>query len=191
MKQYETVRPKGTFKTSDITKQIYILQYIQWKHLKHYYGSITVRENILCVYVCVTNTTKNYKKGLNDKVSYACWLCISKCSFLSAVLRNCCFRGWKKSHRQGIQRKGKFVWPIHFVAFDICWWIRESESIFSGSHTGESALALQAKMWKRGRAFENEVFIENMCLGIGSKKCGTKFKWGHSFKHWSRGSPGQ
>ena len=30
------------------------------KHLKHYYGSITVREIILCV--CVTNTTKTTKK---------------------------------------------------------------------------------------------------------------------------------
>ena len=36
------------------------------KHLKHYYGSITVCENILCVCVCVcvcvTNTTKTTKK---------------------------------------------------------------------------------------------------------------------------------
>ena len=35
-------------------------QYIQWKHLKHYYGSITVRENIL--WSCVSNTTKTIKK---------------------------------------------------------------------------------------------------------------------------------
>ena len=39
------------------------------------------------------------------KVSYACWLGISKCSFLSVIRRNCCFRGWKKSHRPGILRK--------------------------------------------------------------------------------------
>ena len=32
------------------------------EHLKHYYGSISVRENILCVCVwCVTNTTKTTK----------------------------------------------------------------------------------------------------------------------------------
>ena len=34
------------------------------KHLKHYYGSINVREIILCVCVCVcvTNTTKTTKR---------------------------------------------------------------------------------------------------------------------------------
>ena len=58
---------------------------------------------------------------------------------------------------------------MHFVAFDGCWWIRESYSILSGSHTGESVLALQMKMWKRERVFEDERFIENTCLGVGSK----------------------
>ena len=52
-------------------------------------------------------------------------------------------------------------------------------------------LALQLKLWKRERVFEDEVFIENTCLGIGFKKRGTKFKCGRSFKQWSRGSPGQ
>ena len=31
------------------------------------------------------------------------------------------FEAGKKSHRQGILRKGMFAWPIHFVAFDGCW----------------------------------------------------------------------
>ena len=106
------------------------------------------------------------------EVSYACWLRISKCSFLPVVRRNCCFRGWKKSHRQGIPRKGMFAWHIHFVAFDGCGKIWESDSIPSGSHTGESVLALQVKMWKRERVFEDEVFIENTCLGVGSKNAG-------------------
>ena len=107
---------------------------------------------------------------------------ISKCSFLSVVRRYCCFRGWKKSHRPGIPRKGMFAWPIHFVAFDGCWWIWVSDSILSGSHTGESVLTLQVKMWKRESVFEDEVFIENTCLGVGSKKRRTKFKRGRSFK---------
>ena len=110
--------------------------------------------------------------------------------FFSVARRNCCCRGWKKSQRQIILRKGMFARPIHFVAFDGCWCVLESDSILSGSHTGESVLALQVKLWKRGRVLE-EVFKENTCLGVGSKKCGTKFKWGRSFKHWSRGSPGQ
>ena len=105
-------------------------------------------------------------------MSYSCWQCISKCSFLSVVRRNCCFRGWKKSHRQCILRKGMFAWPIHFVAFDVFWWIREIDSIISGSHTGESVLALPVKMWKRKRVFEDELFIENTCLGIGSENAG-------------------
>ena len=105
-------------------------------------------------------------------MSYACWLRIFKCLFLSMVRRNYCFRGWKKSHRQGILRKGIFAWPIHFVAFDGHWWIWESDSILSGSHTGESMLALQVKLWKRKRVFEDEVFIENTSLGIGSKNTG-------------------
>ena len=111
--------------------------------------------------------------------------------FLSVIRRNCCFQGWKKSHRHGILRKEMFALLIHFVAFDGCWWIRESDSILSGSHIGESALSLQVILGKRGRVFEDEVFIENTCLGVGSKKCGTKFKWGRSFKHWPRGSSGQ
>ena len=106
------------------------------------------------------------------KVSYACWLRVSKCLFLSVIRRNRCFWDWKKSHRQGILRKGIFAWHIHFVAFDRCWWIWESDSILSGSHTGESVLALQVKMWKRGRVFEDEVFVENTCHGVGSKNAG-------------------
>ena len=107
------------------------------------------------------------------------------------IRHNCCFRGWKKSHRQGILRKEMFAGLYILLAFDGCWWIWESDSILSGSHTGESVLALQVKMWKRGRVFEDEVFIENTYLGIGSKKRRTKFRRGRSFKHWSRGSPGQ
>ena len=61
---------------------------------------------------------------------------------------------------------------MHFVAFDGCRWIWESDSILSGSHTGESVLALQVKMWKRGRVFEDEVFIENTYPGVGSKNTG-------------------
>ena len=41
--------------------------------------------------------------------------------------------------------------------------------------------ALQYKLGKRERVFEDDVFIENTCLGIGSKKRGTKFKRGRSF----------
>ena len=106
------------------------------------------------------------------KVSYACWLSISKCSFLSVIRCNCCFRSWKKSHRQGILRKRMFAWLIYFVAFDVCWWIWESDSIHFGSHIGESVLALQVKMWKKERVFEDEVFIENTCHEIGSQNTG-------------------
>ena len=101
-------------------------------------------------------------------MSYACFR-IFKYSFLSVVRHNW---GLKKSHRQGILRKGMFAWPIHFMAFDSCWWIWESDNILSGSHTGERVLALQVEMWKRERVFEDKVFIENTCLGVGSKNAG-------------------
>ena len=121
----------------------------------------------MCVRVWLTQL--KLQKGQNDK-SVLCML--TTCSFLSVVRRNCRFRGWKKSHKQGILRKGMFARPIHFVAFDGCWWIWQSDSILSGSHTGESVLALQVKMWKREREFEDEVFIENTCLRVGSKNAG-------------------
>ena len=105
--------------------------------------------------------------------------------------RNCCFRGWKKSHRQGILRKGMFAWHIHFVAFGGCWWIWECDSILSGSHSGESVLALQVKMWKRGRVFEDESIYRKYVSWSRPQKRGTKFKWGRSFKRWPRGSPGK
>ena len=53
-KRYETVRTKRTFKTKQYKQNKFISQqYMQWIILKHYYGSITVREIILCVCVCV------------------------------------------------------------------------------------------------------------------------------------------
>ena len=114
------------------------------------------------------------------------YMFVSFCSSMQLL-----FLRLEKSHRQGILRKGMFTWPIHFVESDSCWWIWESDSILSGSHTGESVLALQVKMWKRGRVFEDKAFIECTCLGVGSKKLRTKFRWGRSFKHWSCDSPGQ
>ena len=81
-----------------------------------------------------------------------------------------------------------FAEPIHFVTFDVCWWIRESDSIPSENHTGESVLALQVKMWKndwRRSIYRKYVSCNRL------QKCGTKFWWGRSFKHWSRSSPGQ
>ena len=59
-------------------------------------------------------------------MSYSCWLYIFKCSFLPVVWNSWCFRGWKKSHRQSILKKRRFAWFIHFVAFDVNWWISES-----------------------------------------------------------------
>ena len=88
------------------------------------------------------------------------------------VWNSWCFRGCKKSHRQSILSK-RFAWFIHFVAFDVCWWIRES-------HWRECVSAA-IEIGKRDRVFEDDVFIENTCLGIGSKKRGTKFKRGRSF----------
>ena len=42
-------------------------------------------------------------------------------------------------------------------------------------------LPLRRNCVKRGRVFEDDVFIENTCLGSGSKRR-TKFTCGRSFK---------
>ena len=80
------------------------------------------------------------------------------------VRNNCSFWGWKKSHRQGILRKGKFARLIYFVAFDVCWWIRES-------HWRE-CVSPSIEIVKKEKVFEDEVFIKNTCLGIGSENAG-------------------
>ncbi len=50
----ETAWTKRTFKTKRYNQiQIYIAIIHAMKHLKHYYDSITVRQIILCVCVCV------------------------------------------------------------------------------------------------------------------------------------------
>ena len=106
------------------------------------------------------------------------------------VRRNCCFRGCKKSHRQGILRKGMFVWPIHFVAFDVCWWKWESDSILSGSHTGEYVNPASENVKKRESVWRRSIYRKYVSWNRLQRR-GTKFKWGRSFKQWSRGSPGQ
>ena len=111
-------------------------------------------------------------------------------SFLSVIQRNCYFRSWKKSHRQGILRKGMFAWHIHFVAFDGCCWIWESDSILSGSYTGESVLALQVRMGKKDSVWRRSIYRKYVSWGrLQTRR--TKLKHGRIFKHWPRGSPGQ
>ena len=123
-------------------------------------------------------------------VSYACWLRVSKCSFLSVVRRNCCFRGWKKSHRQGILRKGMFAWPIYFVAFDGSWRIWESDRILSGSHIEENVSPASENVKKRKSVWRRSIYRKYVSWSRLQKR-GTKFKGGRSFKHWPRGSPVQ
>ena len=64
----------------------------------------------------------------------------------------------------------------------------ESDSILSGSHTGKSVLALQVK--KRKSVWRRSIYRKYVYWNRLQKR-GTKFKWGRSFKHWSRGSLGQ
>ena len=61
-----------------------------------------------------------------------------------------------------------------FFAFHSCWWIRRM------SHWREIVYPLRRICVKRGRVFEDDVFIENTCLGSGSKRR-TKFTRGRSF----------
>ena len=58
------------------TKQIYILTIHTMKHLKHYYGSITVRENILCVCVCMCECVWLTQLKLQKRLSNKSDLCM-------------------------------------------------------------------------------------------------------------------
>ena len=105
------------------------------------------------VCVCVSNTTK-LQKGYVFKMSFFLWLETGGFSETG-----------KKSHSQCI------FWmsarPIHVVAI---WRLL--------SHTGWSVLLLRRNCVKRGRVFEDDVFIENTRLGSGSKRR-TLFYTGH------------
>ena len=127
----------------------------------------------MCVCVCVTNTTK-LQKGLNNEsvllrlITYF-QMSISSCGSKQSVFsetgkRLLVILFWRNEYLPGLSI---------FLAFYFCWWIRVSP--------GESVSAPQWTLRKRERVFEDDVFIEYTCLGIGSKKRGTEFKRGHSF----------
>ena len=109
-----------------------------------------------------------------QKVSYSCRLHIFKCSYLPVVWNSWCFRGWKRSHRQSILRK-RFAWFIHFMAFNVCWWIREShwrECVSAAIENGKK----RKSVWRRG------IYGKYVSWNRLQKKRGTKFKRGRSLK---------
>ena len=110
----------------------------------------------VCVCVCVSNTTKLQKDY------------IFKMSFFLLVGNSRFLLDWKKSHSQCILKKWMSAKPIHVVAI---WRLL--------SHTGVSVFPLRRNCVKKERVFE-DVFIENTCLGSGSKRR-TKFTRGRSF----------
>ena len=128
----------------------------------------------MCVWVCVCVwlTQLNYKK-VNDGNVILSW--ITYLNVFRFVMRNSWFLwDWKKSHSQCILKKWMSARLIHFFAFHSCWWIRRM------SHWKESVYPLRRICVKRERVFEDGVFIENTCLGSGSKRR-TKFTRGRSF----------
>ena len=117
------------------------------------------------------------------------------------VFLNVCFFLWfdaiavfeaGKSLTDKVSRGKECLHGLYILwRFDGCWWICESDSILSGSHTGESVLALQVEMWnKRKSVWRRTIYRKYVSWGRLQKR-GTKFKRGQSFKHWPRGSPGQ
>ena len=63
-------------------------------------------------------------------------------------------------------------------------------SVVNKSHTRNSVLPLRRNWVKRERVFEDDVFIENTCLGIGSKNAGRNLNVDVVLRR-SRCSPGQ
>ena len=134
----------------------------------------------VCVCVCVSLTQLNYKK-VNDGNVLLSW--ITYLNVFLFVIRNSRFLwDWKKSHSQCILKKLMSARLIHsfffffFFAFHSCWWIRRTP------HWRENVYPLRRICVKRGRMFVDDVFIENTCLGNGSKRR-TKFTCGRSFTH--------
>ena len=127
---------------------------------------------VVCVCVCVWLTQLNYRK-VNDENVLLRW--ITYLNVFLFVIRNSRFlRDWKKSHSQCILKKWMSTRLIHFFAFHSCWWIRRM------SHWRESVYPRRRICVNRGRVLEDDVFIENTCLGSGSKRR-TKFTRGRSF----------
>ena len=108
----------------------------------------------MCVCVCVSNTTK-LQKDYIFKMSFFLWL---ETVGFSETGKSLIVNVYWMSAR-----------PIHVVAI---WRLL--------SHTGGSVLPLRMNCVKRGRVFEDDVFIENTCLGSGFKRR-TKFTRGRSF----------
>ena len=46
-------------------------------------------------------------------------------------------------------------------------------------------------MWKKRKSVRRRSIYRKYVSWSRLQKCGTKFKWGRSLKHWPRGSPGQ
>ena len=99
------------------------------------------------------------------------------------MVRNSRFRrDWKKSHSQSILKKWMSARLIHFFAFHFCWWIR-------GMSHWRECVSVSMEIGEK-RVFEDDVFRENTCLGIGSKKTQDEI-YADIVLNWSRGSPGQ
>ena len=106
----------------------------------------------VCVCLCVWLTQLNYKR-----ITY-----LNVFLFVNGNGRS--LWDWKKSQSQCILKKWMSTRPIHVVAFDSRWWMRKM------SHWRESVYPLRRICIKRGRVFEDNVFIKNTCLGSGSKR---------------------
>ena len=122
------------------------------------------------------------------KVPYACWLRIFKCSFLSAQL---------------LFSRLENVLPTRYteernvcIAYIFCgvWRLlenmREWEYFLWKSHWRECVSPASENVEKRKSVWKRSINRKYVSWSRLQKRR-TKFEWGRSFKHWSRGSPGQ
>ena len=113
-------------------------------------------------------------------MSYSCQRHIFKCSFVPVVWNSWCFRGWKKFSQT------KYIEEMNVcVAYPFCgfWHMLVNKRV---------TLERVGFFWggKRDRVFEVDVFIENTCLGVGSKNAGRNSNVDVVLSR-SHGSPGQ
>ena len=125
-------------------------------------------------------------------MSYACWLRISKCLFLSVVRRNfSCFWSWKKSHRNGVRIKRMVGWHMHFCGG---WWLlveMREWYVFSLEVTLERVCwPCKWNVKKRKSAWRRSIYRKYLSRS-SSKNAGWNSNVDVVLQHWPRGYPGQ
>ena len=110
-------------------------------------------------------------------VSVCVCVCLTQLNYKRITYLKCLpFYGWKQSVSLRLEKVSSSMYILNVCeAHPCCCYLTSVES-----HWRECVAAAKKLYKKRGRVLEDYVFIENTCLGSGSKRR-TKFTRGRSF----------